>query len=227
MADDQFDVADELEGTVDDDESPMLTLVDIWDSSREPFDEWVEVVSRAFYESEFGIEAAAQLLDTSPGELAAVLSLATMEDECLELLNEEIPPKTTWFALAEASKEEVEIAMEALQDMSSDESPHSVVKRAIREHRGPTPEERVAELPGEVFFHMATKAKQYDLLYGKARSFLFDIGKYRSAGSELSPKQADWAHDLLKQMADQGAISRDSPDDDQEECDMVLDALGR
>lgn len=205
----------------------MLELVDLWDSSREPFDEWVQAVSRAFFESDFGIEAAAKLLDTSSGELAAVLRLATMEEEALEMLTDDVPPKTTWFAFADASTDEIEAGLEALEGMSDDETPHAAVKRAIREIRGPTPEERVAQLPGEVFFHMATKAKQYDLLSGKSRQFLFQMGQVRQAGSEMSPKQADWACDVLKEMADKGAIKRDSPDDDQEHCDQVLDALGR
>ena len=227
MTDDQLDVAEELEEPSGESESTMLDLVDVWDSSREPFDEWVQDVSRAFYESKFGIESAAKVLDTSSGELAAVLSLATMEEEGLELLAEDVPPKTTWFAFAGATVEEIEAGLEALESRSSDRSPHSVVKQGIREVRGPSPEEQVAELPGEVFFHMATKAKQYDLLTGKTRQFLFQMGQVRSSDNEMSPAQADWACDAMKKLADNGAIKRDSPDDDQEKCDMVLDALGR
>lgn len=227
MADEQFDVSGELEETEAEEGSTMLELVDLWDSSRAPFDEWVQSVSRAFYESEFGIEAAAKLLDTSSGELGAVLRLATMEEEALEMLADDVPPKTTWFAFADASTDEIEEGLDALEEMADDETPHTVVKRTIRGIRGPTPEENVAELPGEVFFHMATKAKQYDLLSGKSRKFLFDMGRVRKGGYEMSPKQADWACDVLKEMADKGAIKQDSPDDDQELCDQVLDALGR
>lgn len=227
MTDKELDVSEELEDEGDEEDSPMLDLVDVWDSSREPFDEWVQSVSRAFYESEFGIEHAAKLLDTTPGELGAVLSLATLEDEGLELFEDDVPPKTTWYAFADASVEEIEAGMEALEAKSEDEGAHAVVKRAIREERGPTPEQRVAELPGDVFFHMATKAKQYELLSGKSRKFLFDIGKVRAGGNDLSPKQAEYARDVLDEMAEKGAIKRDSPDDDQEKCDKVLDALGR
>lgn len=227
MADEQIDVSEVVDEPEDEDKSPMLNLVDTWASSRKPFDEWVRSVSRAFYETSYGIESAAKLLDTSSGELGAVLVLATMEDENLELLAEHVPPKTTWYKLANASREEIEVALDALDEMSTDASPHAVVERAIREYRGPTPEEKVSNLSGEVFFHMSTKAKQYDLLYPKARQFLFEMGKHRSADREMSQKQADWACDLLREMADQGAIKRDSPDDDQKICDKVLDALDR
>ncbi|WP_435348678.1 hypothetical protein [Haloarchaeobius sp. HRN-SO-5] len=223
---DNFDIPDETRGQEAEEGSSMLNLVDAWDSSREPFDEWVQSVSRAYYESEFGIESAAKLLDTSSGELAAVLNLATMEDEALELLAEDVPPKTTWFTFAGASVGEIEAGLDALEEMSEDESPHSVVKTAVLEVRGPTPEQQVSELPGEVFFHLSTKAKQYELLSGKARKFLYQMGMVRSNDGEMSPKQADWAHDLLEEMADQGAIKRESPDDDQEICNQVLDALG-
>lgn len=227
MADNTSDLAEEIERADDEGETTRLDLIDIWDSSREPFDEWVQSISRAFYESKFGIESAAKFLDTSSGELSAVLSLATMEEEKLELLAEDVPPKTTWFTFAGATLEEIEVGLEALESKSSDDSAHAVVKGAMRELRGPTPEEQVADLPGEVFYHMSTKAKQYDLLSGQSRSFLYQMGRVRSSDNEMSPAQADYACDVLKQMADNGAISRDSPDDDQEKCDKVLDALGR
>jgi hypothetical protein len=227
MTDNEVDVVDELEEATGDSESTMLTLVDIWDSSRDPFEEWVQSVSRAFYDSKYGIESAARLLDTSSGELAAVLSLATMEDDALELLAEDVPPKTTWFAFAGASHDEIEAGLEALGERDPDDSPHAVVKTAMEEVRGPTPEQNVAELPGDVFFHLSTKAKQYEILSGKARSFLYQMGRLRASDNEPSPAQTDWAHDLLEEMADKGAVSRDSPDDDQEICDQVLDALGR
>lgn len=228
MADNDLDVPEELEPVDEGDvESSMLNLVDTWDSSRDPFDEWVESVSRAYYESGYGIEAAAKLLDTTPGEFGAVLSLATLDEEAIERLADDVPPKSTWYAFADASVEEIQAGLDALDEMGDEESPHAVVKSAIREFRGPTPEEKVAELPGDVFLHMSTKAKQYELLSGKARGFLYDIGQLVKAGNDLSQKQADWACDLLNELADNGAVSRDSPDDDQEICDQVLDALDR
>lgn len=227
MSEESIDGSSELQEIEGEADSSMLELVDVWDSSREPFDEWVKDVSRAFYDSKFGIEAAAKLLDTSAGELAAVLSLATIDDEGLEMLAKDVPPKTTWFTLADASPEEMEAGLEALNSRSDNDSPHAAVKHAIREIRGPKPDEKVAELPGDVFFHMASKAKQYDILSGRARGFLFEMGKVRSGDYDMSPKQAAWACDLFEEMADKGAITRDSPDDDQEKCDKVLDALNR
>lgn len=227
MTDDSAEMTEEPEKLDSNADSPMLTLVDIWDSSRDPFDEWVQEVSRAFYDSKYGIESAARLLDTSSGELAAVLSLATMEDEALELLAEDVPPKTTWFAFAGASQDEIKAGLEALDNRGPDDTPHSVVKSKIREVRGPTSEQNVAELPGDVFFHLSTKAKQYDILSGKSKQFLYQMGKLRATGNEPSPKQIDWAHDLLEEMVEKGAIRRESPDDDQEICDQVLDALGK
>lgn len=225
MSDDAIEAPTEVDGESGE-ESSMLGLVDAWESSREPFDEWVQSVSRAFYETEHGIESSAQLLDTTPGELGAVLNLAAVDEERLSLLAEDVPPKTTWLAFAEADEDETEAGIEALDDMKADDSAHRVVKQAIREERGPTPESRVKKLQGEVFFHMSTKAKQYDVLSGKTRGFLYQMGQLKKSGNELSDAQADWAKSALETMVEQGVVKRDSPDDDQEHCDKVLDALG-
>ncbi|KAB1184766.1 MULTISPECIES: hypothetical protein [Haloferax] len=227
MSDERSDTAGEVEAVNLESESPKLALVDVWDSSRDPFNEWVLSVSQTFYESGLGIEMVARFLDTTPGELAAVLVLATMEEDDLSILAEDVPPKTTWFAFANATTDEIVAGLKALDDMSSDDAPHAVVKGAFREVSGPRPEENVAELPGKVFFHMSTKAKQYGLLSGKSRKFLFDMGKRRRADYDMSPAQADYACDLLEQLADKGAVTRGSPDDDQDICNQVLDALRR
>lgn len=206
--------------------SPIAAFLDAWGSrDAATFPEWVREVSRTFVESRLMLEAAARLIRTNPAELQAVLHLATMEDEDLELLAEQVPPKTTWFMLASTTSEGVVAAMKALRDRVSDKPPFEVVASTLSEVTGPDVFDRVAVLDSKAFFHMAKKAKDYGLLRPKDRQFLGSAGIRRRAGRPLAPRMTAWAVDLFEKLRDEGAIRRDSPDADQEVCDLVLDAL--
>lgn len=202
-------------------------LVQAWISRDQvPFADWVRSVSRAFYLNRLTLEGAAILLDTSPAELQAVLHLATMEEDDLNLLSELPPPKTTWFSFASADSGGVAAGIAALRDMDRAASPFRVVNAAVREVSGPGQSERVGSLPGNTLMHMAHKAKQYDLLSPKARQFLGSIGRRKKSGTPLTPKQIAYAINVLTDLVDAKVVTRSSPDGDQEHCDAVLDALG-
>lgn len=208
--------------------SRIFDFQDAWAAKASmSFGDWVALVAKTFYESRLTLEGAARRIRVTAAELQAVLSLAGLEDDDLQLLSKAIPPKTTWFLFAGASSEGVQAGVEALQKASAADSPFAIVEQAIRDAMGPDSMERVAALPGRVLGHMASKAKQYDLLYPKARSFLVNMAKSKSAGRTLTQKQVAYLHDVLNMLVDGGAIARSSPDGDQEQCDAVLEALGR
>lgn len=203
----------------------VLRFIDTWNRDRDPFDQWVLDVTLTYTESRLQLEAAARLVRTTPAEIEAVLKLATMEDETLELLNEQVPPKTTWFTLADATHEGVEAALKALRNSGPGDAPSRVVHEALRDIEGPPAEERIAGLEAEVFGHLAKKAKQYDLLSGNSRSFLVNVAKRKRSGRPPTPRQIAYAHNLIKDLIAGGALKRNSPDDDQELVDAVLDAV--
>jgi hypothetical protein len=171
------------------------------------------------------LEAAARLAETRPAELAAVLELATLEDEVLELLDEDVPPSTTWFTLASASDEGLRAALTALRE-GGEASPTQAVRSAISTVEGPATVERVAHLEPAVFNHLAKKAKQYDLLRPRDRQALVSFGRMIRSGRPLTQRQSAYALSLVQQLVDGGAVRRRSPDGDQEVCDVVLDAVG-
>jgi hypothetical protein len=208
--------------------SRIFDFQDAWSAKASmSFGDWVALVAKTFYESRLTLEGAARRVRATSAELQAVLSLAGLEDDDLQLLSKAAPAKTTWFLFAGANPEGVRAGVEALQEANPGESPFAIVDQAIHDVMGPDSMERVAALPGRVLGHMSTKAKQYDLLYPKARSFLVNMSKSKTAGRTLTQKQVGYLHDVLSMLVDGGAITRSSPDGDQEMCDAVLDALGQ
>jgi hypothetical protein len=199
-------------------------LIESW-STRGRFDDWVVDVSEAYIASRLRLEGAAKLLDTTPAELQAVLNLATLDEEELRLIGENPPPKTTWLTFALASREGIEAAIAALGAMPVGASPFHTVRDAIHGVEGPTVLERVAALTGPDILHMWSKAKQYGLLSPKSQKALESMGKQKRTGRPLTPRQTAYLYDLLRQLADGGAVRRDSPDGDQDVCDAVLDAI--
>jgi hypothetical protein len=197
-----------------------------WKATALPFADWVMGVSAAFEQTDMTLEAAAKLVGVNPAELEAVLHLAMMDEEDLDLLGEEVPPKSTWFLLAGATSEGVREAVRALR-ASADRPSFEVVEDVLRQVKGPSEEDRVAALPAEVFKHLSAKAKQYDALTPKARKALSDFGTRIKGGRPLTPRQLAWAVDLMEQLADARVVVRNSPDGDQAICDQVLDAIGR
>jgi hypothetical protein len=201
-------------------------LVESWAADRVPFDAWVRRVSRAFFASRLRLEGAAKLLGTTPAELQAVLSLATLEDDDLALFTGPPPPRTTWLTFAHSTTDGIEAGLEALRTLPAGESPFHAVEDAVRAVEGPGVLQRVAELSGTTFVHMGEKAKQYNQLGTKGPGALQSMGRQKRTGKPLTPRQVAYAYNLLEELADRGAVRRDSPDDDQADCDAVLDALG-
>jgi len=202
-------------------------LVVAWNSlSEKSFDIWIMDVSDAFYRSKLNVGFASDILGVRLAELQAALALAVLDEEELALLAQVIPPKTTWFSLATASADELNAAVGALQKFDN-ESPFKKVEKAIRAIAGPSSLERVGALTSEAFEHAAKKAKNYELLSEKSRNVLKSFARNQRTGKGLTTKQAAYAKDLLQQLADEGAIVRESRDNDVRICDLILDAIGR
>ena len=197
-----------------------------WDAPRDRFADWVRGVSEAFEHTDMTLEAASTAASVGQAELDAVLHLALMDDDDLDVLSDEVPPKSTWFLLAGATSEGVRAALRAMKS-SGGRPAFEVVEEALSETQGPTEEDLVAALQSEVFKHLASKAKQYNALTPKSRKALADFGTRIKGGRPLTPRQLAWAVDLMEKLADAQVVVRNSRDGDSAICDQVLDAIGR
>lgn len=203
-------------------------LVDVWNSrSTATFERWVRDVGQAVARSRMTLEAVGRLLNVGVAEIQAVINLSLLEDDELSLIAEAEPPKTTWFLLADAPKAAIEAGLKAISECAPGEPVVEKVRAAISEITGLDPSEACGLLSGATILHMANKAEQYGLHTDKSRNFMKSVGRTRRAGGTMSMRQAAYLRNLLDQMVDEGAIRRDSSDNDQAMCDEVLDALGR
>lgn len=203
-------------------------LVDAWNSrSTSSFDEWVRTVAQAVANSRMTLEAVARLLAVGVAEIQAVINLSLLEDDELLLIAQADPPKTTWFMFSGAPRDAIEAGLKEIAESKAGEPVADRLRAAMREVTGLDPSERCGLLPAATIRHMEKKAEQYGLLSEKSRKFLKSMGGKRRTGATPTPRQAAYLYNLLDQMADDGAIRRDSPDGDQDMCNEVLDALGR
>lgn len=210
------------------DGEPLEALVSAWNSQALSLGQRARAVSRYYTESRLTLEGASRVLDASPALLEALLGLATLEDEDLSLLSAADPPKTTWLLFANSDSAGVRAGLRALETAAYDEqSAATTVYEAIREVAAPGIDDRIAGISSKTLGHLAHKAKEYDVLTPRARKFLVDIAKKKGLGTVLTEKQLDWLKVLLNELVDREIVCRDSPDNDQGECDEVLAALGR
>jgi len=199
-----------------------------------PFSEWVMSVAEKYFNSYLSLEAAARIVGCTVAELQGLLRLSYLEPERLERLNDNPPPPTTWFLFTGAqSEEEFAAGLEALGKVKAGESAFQAVLAAMTERAAPNVYERVLALDSSCFWHLARKAKTYDVLTTKARGFLAQVARLKGRAEregkplELTRRQLDWLVALLWELVDRGVVRVESPDDDQAECDAVLAALGR
>ena len=144
------------------------------------------------------------------------------------MISEANPPKTTWPLLACGSDEEIKKALMALSASSSlkNESVSEFIYHQMIEAAGETPEQLVSQLTGGELFYLANKAKNFSV-NEKLLKFLNSLAGQKKRGKVLSEKQLSALMDILKELADNSVIQRDSIDGDKELCNKVLDAIGR
>ena len=207
-------------------EDKFSKLINAWNNVEKlSFDQWLINLSGAFASAGMTLKIGAVVLDVRPAELQAALNLASLDEESLILLADQNPPPTTWFSLASASTGAIKAALIALSSPGVKNSPSSVVEAAIRNISGPSVSEKVGALPSEFFGHAAKKAEAFQLLSEKSRNALKGFQRTKRTAGSLSVAQVAFARDLLQQLVDGGAITRDSKDGDTEICNEILDAL--
>lgn len=203
-------------------------IKEAWGSGKLSLEEKIFKISDAFYSVGLDIATTANYIKTTPAEFDAFLSLSNLDDDLIRMISEANPPKTTWSLLACGSDEEIKKALMALSASSSlkNESVSEFIYHQMIETAGETPEQLVSQLTGGELFYLANKAKNFSV-NEKLLKFLNSLAGQKKRGKVLSEKQLSALMDMLKELADNSVIQRDSIDGDKELCNKVLDAIGR
>jgi hypothetical protein len=203
------------------------SLVSIWRSfPSTPFDEWVPSVSNTVMNNGLGVVRSARLIGVQPAELLAVLKLASLDPIDLAEFNDRIPPRTTWLALADARRDEIMNCLDLLKTRPGGFPPSKLISQNIHSENKVDEWDAVLAIKSDTLKHMHYKAGQYKCLNDRALKALNNFAQNKKHGKSFSFAQAQFLQNILKDMANSGAISRNSRDKDQEECDEVLNALG-
>lgn len=203
-------------------------IKEAWGSGKLSLEEKIFKISDAFYSVGLDIATTANYIKTTPAEFDAFLSLSNLDDDLIRMISEANPPKTTWSLLACGSDEEIKKALMALSASFSlkNESVSEFIYHQMIEVAGETPEQLVSQLTGGELFYLANKAKNFSV-NEKLLKFLNSLAGQKKRGKVLSEKQLSALMDMLKELADNSVIQRDSIDGDKELCNKVLDAIGR
>lgn len=205
-----------------------------WDDPDMKLGEKVISITSDYSSAGLDLATTAAHIHATPAELDFFLSLGELDDEILDELSEVNPPKTTWVLLANGSDEEIEGALKALRfrrqegrDRSGEESTLQFVYASMIDAGGPTKEQLIGALSGDVLRHALKKGENYNVLNDWEKKFLKSVSAQKKRGKTMSEKQNAKVIGILEKLADEGAITRDSIDGDIEICDEILDALGR
>ncbi len=201
-----------------------------WASNAMPLGDKIISISTDYYSAGLDFATTAAYIHATPSELDALLSMSELEDDLISEISEVNPPKTAWTFLSSASEEEAREALDILRAKGSAPSErfHTGMDfyYTMCDIAGPTPEQRVANLSGEVLEHALKKGKDFDALTDWQKKFLKSIAAQKKQGKTLSEKQINQLIKALRALVDKGAVTRNSIDGDQDICDAILDALG-
>ncbi len=207
--------------------APTEVLELAWTSPGLTLAERARVVSSLHMRSRMTLEGTARMTGATPAQIQALMELATLDDEDLELVSEANPPATTWFLFAGADSDAIRAGLKVLETPDGGhESPLVGVYDAMRSLAGPSQDERIAVISGTTLGHLAHKAKEYNVLSPKARAFLVNLAKRKKTGAPITEKQLIWLKSLLLELVERGVVCRESADGDQDACDEVMDAMG-
>ena len=186
-------------------------------------------ISEVYYSGGLDLSSVAVYTGATLAELDAVIKLSDLDEELISRLSESNPPKTAWTLLASASEDEIRRMLdEANNDNEEiDYSDTMSLRTRLVKVALPTIQDKVAALSGSVIEAMYNKGIAYTALNNWQEKFLKDISKRRKLGKNLSNLQVEKLAETLMSLVNDGVITRDCVDNDAEQCNLVLDALGR
>lgn len=206
----------------------LENIKNIWHDKSIMLSEKIEKISSYFYSTGLDLMSTASFIKATPSELDALLSLSELDEELIAKISLINPPKTTWTMLANASHEEIEEALRAMESKLHAKILYSeLVYKSMVDVARPSPEQKVNMLTATDIKHIREKAEQYKILSVKEINFLKSLASRKGKGSSLTTNQIPWFISILTRLVDANVISKNSIDDDQELCDIVLECLGK
>ena len=206
-------------------------IKEIWNDNEISLGEKIISISTDFHSAGLDLAATAAYIKATPAELDSLLSLGELDDEIIERISEINPPKTTWTMLASAGDDEIKCALETIEQRieKSGEADELTLSELLYQSMisvsGPSIEQKVRTLTGDILDHALKKGKSFKILTSKEESFMKSIASQKRRGKVLSDSQISWLIDILNKMADKGAVTRDSMDGDKKICNLILDAI--
>ena len=205
----------------------LENIKEAWTKTDISLADKVTTISNNFYSVGLDLASTAEYIKATPAELDAILCLGGLNEEILERLSKINPPETTWELFANASENEINQALDALEQKTVDDSHLSeFVFRHMSEVAGPSVNQRVGMLTSSDIKKVRVKGEEFKALSEKEIKFLKSIAVKRYS-TDLSDAQLEWFKDILIKLVEKGAIKRDSIDGDADLCNRILDALGR
>ena len=209
----------------------LETIKEAWDNEELSLGDKIIQISTAFYAAGLDISGTSAYIQTTESELNTLLELSEFDDDIIEAISRVNPPKTTWTVLSSASDEEVEHALKLLDGNervgkradSSDE----LIYYAMMEVSGPTVDQKVGNLSGDLLKHALKKGEDFGALTDWEKKFLKNVAGQKKRGKVLSEKQTVHLVKILNKLVDGNVIKHDSIDGDQDICDEILEALER
>lgn len=208
----------------------LASIKEAWGNDSISLGDKITQVSSAFYGEGLDLAGTAAYLHTTESELRALLDLSEFDDNVIDRISKVNPPKTTWAVLASASDEEVEYALDKLAStqangMRPTTSVDEYVYQAMIEVSGPTVEQKVTNLSGDVLKHALKKGEDFGKLGDWDKKFLKSVSVQKKQGKVLTERQGKQLVRILTSLVEAGAITHHSIDGDQEICDQILEAL--
>ena len=197
-----------------------------WRAPRVPLSNWVRGVDETFRVYGGEVIDAAEALASTVAELEAVLRLALLDDEALELVSEYNPSITTWLLLSELPSEDIPSVLEAAEEIVTAESDFQRMAQANRRVTGAAPVSAVQNLGPELFEIARRKAEAYQLWPDRRHyNALTSFANRRRSGRPLTSRQTAYARGLLREMVEAGVVHVPSPDGDDELCQKIIQAV--
>ena len=203
-----------------------------WNSSSLTLGEKILSISNDFYAVGLDLATTAAFIKATPAELDALMALSFFDEDIISMISEVNPPKTTWALIANGSDEEVKKALSALaeskdSDARNKETFSEFVYQQMIEVAGPTPIQLISMLTSDELAHVLKKGQDFNALNDWSNKFLKNIVGQKKRGKTLSDKQVGIIIRILGELADAGAIKRDSIDGDIALCTKILDAIDK
>lgn len=205
-----------------------------WNNPNIDLGQKILSISSAYYEVGLDIEMVAAYIKATPAEIDALISLSDLDIEVINRIAKINPPKTTWQLIANASDEERNQALDALNKIKEKDAKNNIfstmseyVYQQMIEVAGQTPEQMVGMLTSIELDRARKKGEDFNALSEWELNFMKGIVRQKKRGKVLTTKQLPVVVRILSMLADRGVITRNSIDGDKDVCDRILDALGK